>query len=100
MHIVSSARALSPLHTHSPWSRSDDPGFARPDIGRLVSYVQVFDETVRLARSLGPLPFILVFLPLFIPVLIFFLIHVYQIHSLFQCFLYDIMRGCLYEILH
>ena len=22
------------LHTHSPWSRSDDPGFARPDIGR------------------------------------------------------------------
>ena len=26
---------LFPLHTHSPWSRSDDPGFARPDIGRL-----------------------------------------------------------------
>ena len=35
MHIVSSARAVSPLHTHSLWSRSDDPGFARPDIGRL-----------------------------------------------------------------
>ena len=29
------ARAISPFtHTHSPWSRSDDPGFARPDIGR------------------------------------------------------------------
>ena len=35
MHIVSSARAVSPLHTHSLWSRSDDPGFARPVIGRL-----------------------------------------------------------------
>ena len=35
MHIVLPARAFSPLHTHSPWSRSDDPGFARPDIGRL-----------------------------------------------------------------
>ena len=23
------------LHTHSLWSRSDDPGFARPAIGRL-----------------------------------------------------------------
>ena len=31
---VSHARAFPPLHTHSPWSRSDDPGFARPDIGR------------------------------------------------------------------
>ena len=35
MYMVSSARAVSPLHTHSLWSRSDDPGFARPDIGRL-----------------------------------------------------------------
>ena len=26
---------IPPLHTHSLWSRSDDPGFARPDIGRL-----------------------------------------------------------------
>ena len=26
---------LFPLYTHSLWSRSDDPGFARPDIGRL-----------------------------------------------------------------
>ena len=61
MHMVSSARALSPLHTHSPWSRSDDPEFARPDIGRC-SNVQVSDEAVRFARSLGPLPLILVFL--------------------------------------
>ena len=41
------ARAIFPLHTHSPWSRSDDPGFARPDIGRFVSNVQVFVEAVR-----------------------------------------------------
>ena len=47
----SSARAFSPLHTHSPWSRSDDPGFARPDIGRLVSFVQVFVEAVCFANS-------------------------------------------------
>ena len=46
----SSARAF-PSHTHSPWSRSDDPGFARPDIGRFVSIVQVFVEAVRFANS-------------------------------------------------
>ena len=34
-------------------SLSDDPKFARPDIGRFVSVVQVFDETVRFARSLS-----------------------------------------------
>ena len=38
-----------------------DPGFARPDIGRC-SNVQVSDEAVRFARSLGPLPLILVLL--------------------------------------
>jgi len=32
-------------------SLSDDPRFAHPDIGRFVSIVQVFDETVRFARS-------------------------------------------------
>ena len=48
-----SLHELFPLHTHSPWSRSDDPGFARPDIGRFVSVVQVFDETVHNARSLS-----------------------------------------------
>ena len=42
---------------------------------------------------------ILIFLPLFIPVSTLFLIHAYQIQSLFQCFLYDIMCGCLYGIL-
>ena len=40
MHCLS-ARALSPLHTHSLWSRSDDPGFARPAIGRLFHYTGV-----------------------------------------------------------
>ena len=85
------------LFTHTlTRSLSDDPGFARPDIGRFVSIVQVFDETVRFARSWTLSLLILVFSPLFIPVSILFLIHAYQIHSLFQCFLYDIMRGCLY----
>ena len=41
------ARAIFPLHTHSLWSLSDDPRFARPDIGRLVPIVQVFVEAVR-----------------------------------------------------
>ena len=80
-------------------SLSDDPGFARPNIGRFVAIVQVFDETVRFARSWTLSLLILVFLPLFIPLYILFLIHAYQIQSLFQCFLYDIMRGCLYGIL-
>ena len=35
MHIVLLHELFPLLHTHSPWSRSDDPGFARPDIGRL-----------------------------------------------------------------
>ena len=60
MHIVSSARVLSPLHTHSLWSRSDDPGFARPDIGRL--FLMCRYSMRRLARSLGHLPLILVYL--------------------------------------
>ena len=54
MHMVSSARVLSPLHTHSLWSRSDDPGFARPDIGRFVSIVQMFVALIYNARSLSP----------------------------------------------
>ena len=48
----------SPLYTHTlTRSLSDDPGFARPDIGRFVSIVQVFIETVRLARSWTLSPF-------------------------------------------
>ena len=49
MHCLS-ARAVPFTHTLTR-SRSDDPGFARPDIGRFVPVVQVFDETVRLARN-------------------------------------------------
>ena len=90
----------SSLFTHTlTRSLSDDPEFARPDVGRFISIVQVFDETVRFARSWTLSLLILVFLPLFIPFSILFLIHAYQIQSLFYCFLYDIMRGYLYGIL-
>ena len=41
---------LFPLHTLTS-SLSNDPGFARPDIGRFVSIVQVFVETVCFAKS-------------------------------------------------
>jgi len=61
--------------------------------------VQVFVEFVRFARSWSFSLLILIFLPLFIPIFVLFLIHVYQIQSLFQFFLYDIMRVCLYVIL-
>jgi len=44
------ARAVLFTHTLTR-SLSDDPEFACPDIGRFVSIVQVFDETVRFARS-------------------------------------------------
>ena len=49
VHIVY-MHELSPLHTLTR-SLSDDPGFVRPDIGRFVSIAQVFDETVRFAKS-------------------------------------------------
>ena len=49
------ARALLFIHTLTR-SLSDAPRFARPDIGRFVSIVQVFDETVRL-RGAGRSPF-------------------------------------------
>jgi len=42
----------SPLYTHTlTRSLSNDPEFARPDIGCFVSIVQVFEETVRFAKS-------------------------------------------------
>ena len=44
------ARAFPFTHTLTR-SLSDDPGFARPDIGRFVSVVQVFVETVHFAKS-------------------------------------------------
>ena len=58
MHTVY-LHELFPLHTLTR-SRSDDPRFARPDIGRFVYVVQVFDETIHIARRLS-LPLILVF---------------------------------------
>ena len=91
VHIVY-ARVLLFIHTLTR-SLSDDPGFARPDIGRLFLLCRC---SMRLyaCEELDSLPFILVCLPLFIPVFMLFLIHAYQIQSLLQCFLYDIMRGC------
>ena len=59
------ARALPFTHTLTR-SLSDDPGFARSDIGRFVSIVQVFVETVRFAKSWSFSLFdfgILIFLP-------------------------------------
>ena len=64
------ARVLLFTHTLTR-SLSDDLGFARPDIGRFVSIVQVFDETVRLARNWTLSLLILVFFPFFIPSIIF-----------------------------
>ena len=49
----SSARAFPFTHTLTR-SRSDDPGFARPDIGRFVSVVQMFFALIYNARSLSP----------------------------------------------
>ena len=62
----------SPLYTHTLIrSLSDDPGFARLDIGRFVSNMQVFDETVLLARNWTLSLLILVFFPFFIPAISF-----------------------------
>ena len=49
VHIVY-MHEQSSLHTLTR-SLSDDPEFVRPDIGRFVSIVQVFDGTVRFAKS-------------------------------------------------
>ena len=63
------ARVLLFTHTLTR-SFSDDLEFARPDIGRFVSIVQVFDETVHFARSWTLSLLILVFLHFFIPAII------------------------------
>ena len=58
-------------HTHTLTRLlSDDPGFARPDIERFVSVVQVFDEIVRFARIWTLFLLIPVFFPFFIPIII------------------------------
>jgi len=44
------ARVLPFTHTLTR-SLSDDPGFARLNIGRFVPIVQVYDETVRFVKS-------------------------------------------------
>ena len=79
-------------------SLSDDPGFARPDIGYFVSIVQVFVETVRFAKSWSFSLFdsgILIFLA--------FILFLDSRYIRFNCYssfhLYDIMHGCLYVIL-
>jgi len=88
------ARALLFTHTLTR-SLSDDPGFARPDIGCFVSIVQVFVEIVRFAKSWSFSLFdsgILIFL--------FFILFPDSRYIRFSCYsslyLYDIMRGCLY----
>ena len=64
------ARAVLFTHTLTK-SLSDDPRFARPNIGRFVSIVQVFDETVLLARNWTLSLLILIFFPFFIPTITF-----------------------------
>ena len=92
------ARALPFTHTLTR-SLSDDPGFARPGIGRFVSIVQVFDETVRFASSWSFSLIdsgILIFL-----VFILFLDSRFISDSIVIPVLcsYDIMRGYLYVLL-
>jgi len=89
----------SPLYTHTlTRSLSDDPRFARPDIGRFVSVVQVFVETVHFAKSWSFSLFdsgILIFLS--------FMLFPNSRYIRFSCYsslyTYDIMHGCLYVIL-
>ena len=75
----------SPLYTHTlTRSLSDDPGFARPDIGRFVSIVQVFEETARFAKSWS---FSLFDSGNLICLHIISWFSLYQIHLLFQFFI-------------
>ena len=73
-------------------SLSDDPGFAHPDIGRFGSIVQVFDETVRLARSWILPPFLFWYSCIFL-FLLFSLIHVYHTQLPFHSLFY--LRSCV-----
>ena len=88
MFIYFYARAPSSLHTHTHYVASDDPGFARPGFLDTFLYCSGVRVIVRFARSWSSLFLILVFLSLFIPISVLFLIPVYQIQSLFQFFLY------------
>ena len=78
----------SPLYTTLTRSFSDDARFARPDIGRFVSIVQVYDETVRFAdagASPYSIPVFLSFLPSY-----YFLIIVISDSVIFPVFIYMI----------
>ena len=87
------ARALPFAHTLSR-SLSDDPEFARPDIGRFISIVQVFEETVRFANPYS----ILVFLS-FLSSYYFLILVISDSFVIPVLYSYDIMRGCLYVLL-
>jgi len=95
VHIVY-MHELSPLHTLIR-SLSDDPEFTRLNIGRFVSIVQVFEETVLFVKSWS--------FSLFDSGTLIFLIFILFSDSRyirFICYsssLYDIMRGCLYVLL-
>ena len=72
MHMVSSARVLS-LFTHTHYGRVLTTLGLHVQLLDGGSNVQVFDETVRLARSLGPLPLILVYLHFILVIILCFL---------------------------
>ena len=82
------ARAVLFTHTLTR-SLSDDPGFTRPDIGRFVAIVQVFDETVRFARSWILSLLILVFLHFLIPVIILWFRYIILTFYFIPYFIWD-----------
>ena len=81
------------LFIHTYQVASDDPGFARPDIRRFISIVQVLDERIHVARNLEFLSTFQNSYPsctFFILVSIVFLIPVYQTKLLFH-FLFHVL---------
>jgi len=80
------------LYTHTlTRSLSDDPGFVRPDIGRLISFVQVFDETVH--------PYLIPVFLSFLPSCYFLVLDISDSVVIPVLYLYAIIRGCLFVIL-
>ena len=93
------ARALLFTHTLTR-SLSDDPGFARADIGQFVSTVQLFDETVRDAsRRAGASPYSIPVFLSFFPSYYFLILFIPDSFVIPVLYSYDSMHGCLYVLL-
>ena len=86
---------FSPLHTHTlTRSLSDDPRFVRLDIGRFVSMVQVFDETVRFGRA-GASPYSIPVFLSFLSSYYFLILVISDSFVILFLYSYDIMHGML-----